>query len=166
MGREGYHRPSRPKVRSYKKSSNFTVPFNNRSGTLTQLFHRDRLGQIARLVHVGAAQHGDVVGQKLQRDGENNRRADAPHMRGHGDDVNAIALHKSCVFVGKHKQFAAACAHFFQVGFELGLEIILRRNGDDGHVLVHQRQRAVLELAGRVGFGVDVGNLLEFESAL
>jgi hypothetical protein len=30
---------------------------------------------------------------------------------------------------------------------------------------VHQRQRAVLELAGRVGLGVDVGDFLELERA-
>jgi hypothetical protein len=31
--------------------------------------------------------------------------------------------------------------------------------------LVHQRQRAVLEFAGRIGLGVDVGDLLELQRA-
>jgi hypothetical protein len=30
--------------------------------------HRHALGQVARLVDVAAAQHGDVIGQQLQRD--------------------------------------------------------------------------------------------------
>jgi hypothetical protein len=34
-----------------------------------------------------------------------------------------------------------------------------------GMVLVHQRQRAVLEFAGRVGLGVDVGDFLELQRA-
>jgi hypothetical protein len=34
-----------------------------------------------------------------------------------------------------------------------------------GISLGHQRQRAVLELAGRVGLGVDVADLLELERA-
>ena len=32
-----------------------------------QLFDRDALREVARLVHVGTARHGHVVGQKLQR---------------------------------------------------------------------------------------------------
>jgi hypothetical protein len=40
-----------------------------------------------------------------------------------------------------------------------------RGDGDDRHVGIDQRQRAVLELAGRVGFGVNVGDLLELQGA-
>jgi hypothetical protein len=32
-----------------------------------RLLHRHALGQVPRLVHVAAAQHGDVVRQQLQR---------------------------------------------------------------------------------------------------
>ncbi len=31
------------------------------------LFHRHTLGQVSRLIHIGPAEHGDMIGQKLQR---------------------------------------------------------------------------------------------------
>jgi hypothetical protein len=67
--------------------------------------------------------------------------------------------------VGKHVELAAAGADFLQVALELFEQLVGRGHGDDGHVLVHQGQRAVLELAGGVGFGVDVGDFLELEGA-
>jgi hypothetical protein len=41
----------------------------------------------------------------------------------------------------------------------------LGATADHRHVLVHQRQRAVLEFAGRIALGVDVGDFLELQRA-
>ena len=38
-------------------------------------------------------------------------------------------------------------------------------SADDRHPLVDERDRAVLHLAGRIAFGVDVGNLLQLQRA-
>ena len=46
------------------------------------------------------------------------------------------------------------------------MELALRRDHDDRHLLVDQRDRPVLHLAGRIALGVDVGDLLELERAL
>jgi len=35
--------------------------------------HRDALGQISRLVHIAVTEHGDMVGQQLQRDRGDDR---------------------------------------------------------------------------------------------
>src|SRR3972149_4689215 len=47
-------------------------------GKIATLFHRDGLGQVARLVHVAAAPHRHVVGEQLQgdrgQDGRQQRR--------------------------------------------------------------------------------------------
>ena len=40
-----------------------------RGAAFSVLFHRHRLGQVARLVDVATSHHGDVVGQNLQRYG-------------------------------------------------------------------------------------------------
>ena len=40
-----------------------------------------------------------------------------------------------------------------------------RRDGDDRHLLVDQRDRAVLHLASGIAFGVDVGDLLQLQRA-
>ena len=45
-------------------------------------------------------------------------------------------------------ELAAARAHFLHVRLQLLEQVIVRRDRDDRHVLVDQRQRAVLELAG------------------
>ena len=41
-----------------------------------------------------------------------------------------------------------------------------RRDDDDGRPLLEQRDRAVLHLAGRVGLGRDVRDLLQLQRAL
>ena len=38
------------------------------------LLHRHALGQIARLIDVGALEHGDVIREQLQRNREHDRR--------------------------------------------------------------------------------------------
>ncbi len=44
--------------------------------------------------------------------------------------------------------------------------MIVRRDRHDRHLLVDERDRTVLHLAGRVALGVDVGDLLQLERAL
>ena len=41
--------------------------------------------------------------------------------------------------------------------------MIVRRQRDDGHPLVDERDRTVFHLAGRIALGVDVGDFLEFQ---
>ena len=81
------------------------------------------------------------------------------------DDMNAFAFLNVGVGIGKNIQFAAARADFLQIGFEFFQQRVVGRDGDHRHVLVHQRERAMLQFAGGVGFGVDVGNFLELERA-
>jgi hypothetical protein len=44
--------------------------------------------------------------------------------------------------------------------------VLVRRDDDDRHRLVDQRDRPMLEFARRIAFGMDVRNLFEFEGAL
>src|SRR5690606_41994224 len=53
--------------------------------------------------------------------------------------------------------------YLFEVGPELLQQAVARRYADDRHVLIHQRQGPVLELASGVGFGVDIRDFLELE---
>ncbi len=82
-------------------------------------------------------------------------------MSRHGQHVHAIALLDTRIRIGEHIQFAAARAYFLQVGFQLLEQVVVGRDRDDGHVGIHQRERAVLEFTGGITFGVDVGNFLE-----
>ena len=53
--------------------------------------------------------------------------------------------------------------HFLHVGDGLVEELVSRGDHDDRHALVDQRDRAMLQLAGGIAFGMDVGDLLELE---
>jgi hypothetical protein len=84
---------------------------------------------------------------------------------GHADHVHAGLAVDVRVGIGEHEQLAAARAHFLQVALELLQQRVVGRHRHHRHLGGHQRQRAVLELAGRVGLGVDVADLLELERA-
>ncbi len=86
-------------------------------------------------------------------------------MPGHHDHVHAVARGEAGVRIGEHIQLAAARAHLHQVGLQLLEQLVVRGDRHYRHAGVDQRQRAVLEFAGGVAFGVDVGNLLELERA-
>jgi len=105
-----------------------------------------------------------MVGEQLQRNAEGDGR-DGLFHRFHADDLQVFLLFPLRLLVGKDDEFSAAGADFLQVGFELVQQGAVGGDGDDGYVFVHQRQGAVLELACRIGLGVDVGDLLELERA-
>src|SRR5712691_4676830 len=128
-------------------------------------FHGERLGKIARLVDVVAALERGVVGEQLQRNGVQDGR-EKTGVVGHSDHVDALARDHARVLVGEHVQLATPGAHFLQIRFELFQQRVLGRDGDHRHVLVHQRERSVLELSRGVGLGVDVGDLLQLKRSL
>src|SRR6185312_12228239 len=129
------------------------------------LFDCDRLGQVARLVDIGAALYGDVVGKQLQEDRQYSRCDEvAAGVHTHQLPAGAVQRHVGSD-VGKHIQLAAACAYFFQIRLELLEQLVVGCDCDDRHILVHQRERTMLEFASGIGLGVDVGNFLELERA-
>ena len=81
------------------------------------------------------------------------------------DDVHAFGGVEVAVEVGEDEEFAAACADFLHVGFHFVQQAVVRGNHDNGHILVHQGQRAVFQLTCRVSFGVDIGNLFQLQRA-
>ena len=68
------------------------------------------------------------------------------------------------VVIGDHR--AASCLGLLDVADHLLEDVIVRRNGNDRHPFVNQGDRAVLHLARRVSFGMDVGDFLELERPL
>src|SRR5258706_15761813 len=63
----------------------------------TRLLDGDRLGQVARLVDVGAFQRGDVVGEHLQRDVREQRGHRLAPGPAHADPFVRLALHSAVV---------------------------------------------------------------------
>ena len=64
----------RPKLPEFGASHNML----RRDGRgVTGLFHRDRFRQVARLVDIGAHEHGGVIGEQLDRQREEHRAMNA-----------------------------------------------------------------------------------------
>src|SRR6185437_11070557 len=83
-----------------------------------RLLHRDRLREVPRLVDVGAAAKGGVVGEELERHRVHDRRDDR-RMRRHLDHVQSLDRLDARVLVRHHVELAAAGAHLLQVRLEL-----------------------------------------------
>ena len=60
----------------------------------------------------------------------------------------------------------AARLDLLHVADHLLEDVIARRDRHDRHLLVDERDRAVLHLAGRIALGVNVGDFLELQRAL
>ena len=87
-------------------------------------------------------------------------------MARRADHMHAVGITEVAVGIGEHEQLAAAGAHFLHVRFHFFQQRVVGRDHHYRHVGIDQGQRAVLELASRIRFGVDIGNLLELERAL
>jgi hypothetical protein len=83
---------------------------------------------------------------------------------GQTQDMHAFRFRHFGIGIGEDVKLAAASLNFLEVGFQLVEQLVVRGDRDDRHVGIDQRQRAVLEFAGRVGFGVNVGDFLELQA--
>src|SRR5262249_23051607 len=61
---------------------------------------------------------------------------------------------------------ATACGDLLHVRYGFLEYVVVRRNHNDGHCLVDQSDRPVLEFTCGVALGVDIRNFLELERAL
>src|SRR5690625_5892641 len=103
-----------------------------------------------------------MVRQQLQRDGVDDRFQTGRHM-GKLNQIDTRLLAEVINAVGENIQLPAARLNLVEVGLELFEQVIVGRHRHHGHIRIHQRQWAVLELSRRIGFRVNVGNLLELE---
>jgi hypothetical protein len=82
----------------------------------------------------------------------------------HLDDVHVVAAGETGIPSAKTYSTAAG-AHFFNVGFQFFQQFVVRRHHDNRHIRINQRQRAVLQLACRIGFRVNIGDLFQLQRA-
>ena len=132
--------------------------------SLWKLFDRHALGQVPGLVHIQAADGGDVIGQHLQRD-DRHDRAEHPGCFGHPQDVVGHLLYQLIAFGCHGDDDSAARLGLLDLRDHLLMPGVFRRKAQHRHILIDQRDWAVFHLARRVALGVDVGNLLEFQRA-
>src|SRR5215216_6283349 len=73
---------------------------------------------------------------------------------------------RSAVPVGNENYASASRGYFLHIRNRLFEKIVARREDYHGDMLVDQRNRPVLQLACGITLGVNIGNLLEFQSSL
>ena len=128
------------------------------------LFDGHTLGEIARLVHVVPAEHGDVVGEQLQRHAGHDRHEHRDGLRDL-DEVVRDFVERVAVLGRDGDDLATAGLDFTHVADDLVEEGVLRGDDHHRHVLVDKGNRAVLHFGGGIAFGVDVTDFLEFQGA-
>src|SRR5690606_25066101 len=122
------------------------------------LLDRDRLGQVAGLVDVAAEGQRRVVGEELQRDAHEDGVQLVLVLRHHDRVVGLLLL-----LVGHREDLAAAGLDLLHGGAVLLQQVVVRHDRDRGQRRLDQGERAVLELGGGVGLGVDVRDLLQLQ---
>src|ERR671937_601935 len=128
-------------------------------------FDGDRLREVARLIDVGAAAIGDVVGEELQRHYRHDRRDELVTL-GQRDDLVGLRAKLLVVGVRERHDDAGPRAHLLDVRKHLAPDRVARRDREHGQVLVDERVSAVLHLTGCGPLGVRVRELLQLERAL
>ena len=106
-----------------------------------------------------------VVGEQLERDDREDRRERVVRV-GHPADVVGEPLDLDVALGRDRDDAGVASATLHDVADDL---VVDRRARDDRHeraLGIEQRDRSVLELAGRVALGMDVADFLELERAL
>src|SRR3989442_14682260 len=104
------------------------------------LFYRHALGQVPWLIHVGPAQHRDVVRQQLERHRKEDRREQWVHVWNCEHHVGRLAEFP-LASRDKGDDRRPAGLHFHQVAHRLLVQAIARLQHHVRHVLVHQLER-------------------------
>src|SRR5579875_3935820 len=141
------------------------------SPTPTALLHSHGFSQIARLIHIAAAAHGDVIGEKLERQNFQNRRENFRRRRNFNYVIGGLAR-EAVAFADNRNHDPVPRLYFLNVRncFFIARQrggIVFVARGDDHHrqIFINQRVRAVLHFAGGIAFGVNVGNFLQLQRA-
>ena len=133
---------------------------------LFSLFHGDALGQVAGLVDVAPALQRNVVRQQLQRHHAQLGQQHRLRLR-HGQHPLHTAVHPLRAALGGERQhMGASRLHLHHVAHGLVEQRHIGGGGNDRRPLLDEGDGAVLQLAGGVGLGVDVGDLLELQASL
>ena len=134
---------------------------------LTQdLFNRNALGKVAGLINVAAALERDVVREELERHDAERGQQHRGRV-GNGEDVIDGLCHFAAVALrGECQHIRAAGLNLNDVAHRLIKERTVGAQRDDERAVLDERDGAVLQLAGGVGLGVDIADLLELQAPL
>ena len=126
------------------------------------LLDRHALGQVTRKVDVETLCNGEPVGHELERDDIEQALEDIDCLWDL-DLVRLIGGELGVLLVADDDWAALARNHLLVCVERLGKDVVASQDHDNGQILVHERQHAVLQLARHDCFAVEVGDFLDFE---
>ena len=130
---------------------------------LTLLLDGDALGEVSWPVDVAATKQGDVVGQKLQRDGRDQRLQKFVDFR-NVDDIVGHLFHTGVAFAGDRDDCTSPSFYFFEIAHDLWIDAALWDDEDAWRFFINQGDRSVFHFRSRVAFRVDVADFFQLES--
>lgn len=114
------------------------------------------------MVDVAASLFGEIISEELP----GNTRGEGGELVGRGGEPDDVVCNGAGAFEslgGKREDGGAPGFHFLEVADDLLFGFFVGAEGNDGKLCIEEGDRAVLEFAGRIAIGVDVGDLFEFE---
>src|ERR1700730_7481921 len=126
------------------------------------LFHRDALGEVARLVDIATPCHGYVIREKLEGDDRHQGRQEL-RCRGHDERVVRSADHLLIPSMADDDDTASPRLDLLHVSYHAVVAAVSRSESDHRHALIDERDGTMLHLPGGIALGVDVGDLFELE---
>lgn len=120
--------------------------------------------QVPREVDVEAVLDRQVITQQLERDDVQNALQHITRLR-HTDRLRVLR-HRRVVLIADDDRLRLARRDLRERALHLRVQRVARHDDDHRHVLVDERERAVLELAREDALRVHVADLLDLQRAL
>ena len=147
-------------VRSEKMS-----PGESLRGTYA-LFNRHAFCEVSWLIDIAASLQRDIIREQLQTHHAERRQEHELRIGDSEERIDALFQLRLAAFGRKREDACASGLDLDDVAHRLFKKWPIEPERNDERAVLNERDRAVLELAGCVGLGVDIGNLLEFQRAL
>ena len=132
---------------------------------LVRLLDSHAFSQVSWLVDVSSLEHGEVVTEELDRGGQEKRHQAFVRALGNRNPIVAKLLEGLISCASDAQDLGSARFHFFEIRNRLVAPMIHRCEHDDRDRRVDHRDRSVLELAGSISFGMNVGDFFQLQSS-
>ena len=129
------------------------------------LFNRYAFSEVSRLIDIAASLQRDIIREQLQAHHAERRQEHELRIGDSEERIDALFHLRLAAFGRKREDACASGLDLDDVAHRLFKKWPIEPQRNDERAVFDERDRAVLELAGCVGLGVDIGNLLELQRA-
>src|SRR5215470_11729953 len=129
------HTGTSPRQKETKTTSLTLDPSRRICRAVGSLFHRDALGEVARLIHVASSQDGDVIGEQLEGN-DRHQRGQQFGGRGHEECMVSPPRHLVIATVADRDDAAVTRLYLFHVCHHSIVGAVSWSQRDDRHPLI------------------------------